>query len=171
MDSLRFKVNQRPVHAVRQLGRPQDYSEGFQSLLLPERLQGGKVNLASHQMSVLFGFNLSARTQTGSLSIPVQMSEAVTLCFYWLRGGDGGSCLPHFWLAAQTAAAWSATVGRWCRVFCMFFNHLRCSPRMYTHARSPHKAHRSKCVIQARADAEGNFTKRGIYRMSKLDSR
>lgn len=31
-------------------------------------------------MSVLFGFNLSARTQSVSL-YPVQMSEAVTLCF------------------------------------------------------------------------------------------
>ena len=29
MDSLRFKVNQRPVHATRQLARPQDYSGDF----------------------------------------------------------------------------------------------------------------------------------------------
>lgn len=97
MDSLRFKINQRPpVHAARQLARPQDHSGGFQSLLLLERLQVGKVNLASHQTSMLLGFNLSARTQTGSLSVPVQMSEAVTFCFYRLKGSSSvGFRLTH----------------------------------------------------------------------------
>lgn len=87
MDSLGFKINQRPAHAAHQLARTRDHSGDF-SVLLLERLQGSQVNLASHQMSVLFGFNLSGKTQTGSFSVPVQMSKAVTFCSYWPRGSS-----------------------------------------------------------------------------------
>lgn len=150
---------------------------GFQSLLLLERLQGGKVNLASHQMSVLFGFNLSARTQTGSLSLPVQMSEAVTFCFYWLRGSSSagrlrGFILNHLWLVAQMAAVWSSTKGTTGGVVfptcSLIISAALAGCACSRSTRGPSEAQKSKCAIHADTEPSSvippwKLVKHGIY--------
>lgn len=98
LDSLRFKVNQRPVHTAHQLVRLQDYFWGFQSLL--EELQGGNDNLASHQELELFDSNLPARTQTGSLSSAGAHTRSCHLWFlvtrrmlvFWGTSGGVHTC-------------------------------------------------------------------------------